>query len=486
MKRLNPFMVIAFSLALTTSGFGLDVVQHTGTIGLGSDRIPGYPSGTLLNYSARAVKTGGDKNAHFWMDLENPNSFPINVVLCAMLSLRQSGDDVPRFNVDTDTPPTEWRCLTAPLQSGIPPNFHFSCSQVTVPAALGSTPGKLNAIDKAVTFSQPFTQGELGAIYFDLLRDLPVRDCGPVVGTDKWVVPLNPIAHTEQENPDWNNWWAGHKRFQDLTAIGGFQSAAVESIGSQGTSRCGWPSGNWVTMGFPDLYPARLRGTLIGAPDGTVVQFEFDGKPGGQYVVKAPKEDPNVPPGQSRLSFDEPFTISKSVGAEDGVSLTVPNDNRGIVEEGRVVRFSAEVIAEPGTLFYAPGQFMYGIHAVFVKDTQPPVVESLKVRPKGDSLSINVSASDATTMAIGATFVYSVGGGPEVELPIDYDNPPVVGETSFFAGHFEGLPLDVPITYRVDVYDDIGNRGSSKAQCVRLHRGQAGVPCRGEHADAGD
>ena len=71
-----------------------------------------------------------------------------------------------------------------------------------------------------------------------------------------------------------------------------------------------------------------------------------------------------------------------------------------------MVCFVADVLAEPGAPFYDPGDFMYGIGLFIIRDTMPPEILAVDVVQTGvQALGVHVEATDATTMATGATLV---------------------------------------------------------------------------------
>ncbi|MCZ6652019.1 MAG: hypothetical protein O7D91_03215 [Planctomycetota bacterium] len=418
-------------------------------------QVPGHPTATL-DYSARAERLFG-RTVKFWLDLTNPTGSDIHIVVCAMLSLDKPTISVPNFSVSKVA--GEWRCAPDGMRT-THPNLHFACKQTTISA--GSTRG---VFDTSGTFSVDFEDSELGMIYFDILRDCPVVGCAAVVGPDHFVIPSSPTPGGG-EDPDWVNWWAGHFPYADLLA---------ET--SPGISSAFWPSGNWFTMGFPDLYPARLIGTLTAAAPGSTLRVMFGDQTETEFKVVA---DPDAPERETRLEIEQVFSITENPAAIDRIVLTVPSDDRGIVEEGRVVRFNAQVFAEPGAPGYDVGQFMHGIDAVFVKDTQPPIIESFEVRPSPNTLLVDVTASDVTTHAIGAAFAYSVDGAPEVEVAIAFGDPAIEDQKTFFSDQISGLPNSVPITYRVHVIDDVGNRASSDTETVVLPTDTVVLPTCGE------
>ena len=75
--------------------------------------------------------------------------------------------------------------------------------------------------------------------------------------------------------------------------------------------------------------------------------------------------------------------------------IKMPSGPCGFVSEGTVMRFNAEVLAEPGAPIYSPGDFMYGIDMVFVRDTVAPTIVEMTIGQQGPDLSVAVEATDA-------------------------------------------------------------------------------------------
>jgi hypothetical protein len=426
-----------------------DVVGTSGTI----SRVPGY-EGKKLKYRAGAIRSAPGK-AHFWLRLKNEESVDISVVVCAMLNLKrpEKQDEDFKIGKNLDEPP-KWKCRSEPHPKGSPPNYHFGCKLVTVGAGQ-----QIDVFDQVADFSKggtdDFTDEELGRLYFDVLKACELTMCDQVKGGNRFLTPDD--AGTQGEDP-WVNVWAGGKKFEDLT--------------STGLSETDWPNGNWITMRKETpglLYPSRLIGTLVGAPAGSTVQF-FCTNDGGPRPLYQVQPDPSRPPcGGLNLHVNELFQIGIQPDEESGFRLWVPpTPGCGTVPEGSIVRFSGDVIAEPGASHYDPGEFMYGVDTWLVRDTQPPTIISGEAHQAGSRLHVSVAAEDATTMATGASIVYSVGGGPQTELPIGYAVPSSAGETMLFEEDVDGLPFAVPVRYHFSVVDELGNRASTAPDSVVL------------------
>jgi len=423
------FGLIGLALSfLAPRSLSADVVESTGTI----TRVPGFP-GEELEYSARAVKTGDD-SAHFWLDLTNPGAVDIDVVLCAMVSINGQGtvpaDSFVVEKNDTD----QWECQEAG-EASIRPDHHFGCRQVTIPAGR-----KLNAIDEPIEFSTDFDEEDLGVIYFDILKDCPLLNCGQVVGMNNWLKPRSPAGRS-----DWVNVWAGHSPFEDLAA-------------ADGTSFRQWPSGNWLTMGNSDReFPAVMRGALTNAPAGSEVQFVFNGEPA--EILDVGRAEDGDPCDGENIEFEMPFTIPADRNALDGVRIAVPDGPCGRVKEGTVARLSSEVFATAETPFYDEGEFMHAIDLVFVRDTAPPAVREANITSENGAFRAAAAATDLTTRAVGASLRFLDAEGEQMEIPLQFGDPPTQGELTFFEGEL-AVGAGAPEQAVLNIYDDVGNRRS--------------------------
>jgi hypothetical protein len=411
-------------------------VGLTGTI----NNVPGYPPGTKLDYTVGATKTA-PKTVNFWIYLKNNNNFEIKIVLCSMLNLKNKPlVSCPLYTVAKDANGV-WVCQLAG-QTMAAPNYHQSCVNVTIPAN-----GIANPFDTKNVFSTDFAQEDLASVYFDVLKDCPIQGCAQVMGPDKFLVPLAPTAHS-----DWVNVWAHNSGMGSSTLVpGGFAS---------------WASGNWVTMGFPNRYPSRLVGRIINAPVGSSVHFGFAGQPG--LALEVPP-CPNCPEGISTLvDVNAPFDITDNPLAEDDIGIAATLEAVRALPEGYRVEFHGEVIAEAGAPFYEEGQFMYGIDAVFTKDTQPPVIHTQSIAQVGSAAFVRVYAADGTTMATGASLVWQEPSGTVHTRGLEFAIPATSGELMVWEELITDLPVGVPLKYHFDVFDVAGNRASGGEQTITL------------------
>jgi hypothetical protein len=443
-----------------------DTVKTTGTI----KKVPGYP-GKELEYRASAVRSTNN-TAHFWLRVFNNNDVDIKIVVCAMLSLKRDKKPDQDYEIrKTFDAPAKWKCVPVPDppgDPGSPSNAHLGCKRITVPKKQGGVKGQIDAFDKVVEFKDKFTKNQLGLLYFDVLLDCEFDGvtCDQVVGTNNFLTPGG--FFNEEERDKYANVWAGGKKYEELTRSprsGRFsEGLAPSEIASVNT--IDWPAGNWVTMrkSPPSLYPAHLVGTVTGAPAGSSIEFTFDTEPGGTYVV--PPDPSNPPCGGLDVAVDETFTIGPDLAEHSTMTLTVPPPCE-FLGEGSVIRFNADVFAEPGAPYYVVGEFMYGVDLFLVKDTLPATILSSAAEQAGSDLEVSVEATDATTMPMAAVFVYSAGG-PEAEVPIGYADPAEVGDSFFFEESIPGLPFGVPILYHIDVLDEFYNVASTPPATVVL------------------
>lgn len=407
-----------------------DVVGDTGTI----KKVPGYGAGTELKYRVGAVPTG-KRTAHFWLQIKNPNAFDVDIIVCAMLNLDRPM--VPDTDYSIEKVNGNWKCeVVMPDPGDGPDSYHFGCERMTIPAG-----GQKDAFDTVATFDSDVknAMGDslLETVYFDLLKDCPIEDCD-IDGARNFLTPETPTGHA-----DWANVWACNSSYTDLT--------------DTGLSEVEWPSGNWVTMRKQETqgFPSRVQGTLSGAPAGAQFELILDGVLAHTAMV-AP--DPANPPcGGLDLTIDVPFITPPGSHAKDGIRVTLPNNPCGFLPEGTLARFNADIIADPGSPVYAPGDFMHGIDIALVHDTVPPNLVGANVQSVGNDIFIDVQATDDTTMVVGAGFFYDVNGGPEQDLAIAYDIPAEIGNVMLFRDVLEDMPTGVPINYRIELIDDVGN-----------------------------
>lgn len=509
--RVTLIAVALFSWSLAS----LADVGATGEI----KNVPG--GGGPLCYQVGASRTAPD-SAHFWLKVCNKGPADVQVVICAMLNLKKPDvpDDDFKIRKNTGRVGMPWECREVSIPRGSMPNAHLGCRLVTIPKG-----GKFKDIfSETVTFSTKFEDKELGSVYFDLLKACVVdQSCKPVRGKNKYLIPEEPSGHK-----DWVNTWAGTGGYLQLTTPTPTptpthtptptptETPTPEPTPENGTPTPGptgtpnlpsntrgsarsqsarfarslsagalvgekeWPSGNWVTMDKDntEFFPARMTGIVSGAPAGSVIDFHFVGQPGGQYVVPA---DPMHPPcGGADVPVDEPFMLPPvSLGmTEDGIRVTLPAGPCGMLPEGAVTQLHAVVTAEPGAPIYDSGEFMYGIDILLVRDTAAPILESLHVEPVFDYLRIRVKATDVTTRALGSTVVTGEGDDA-IQTPLAFANPPARGDQTRFFDMVGPLPTGAPLPYRIDVYDEVGNRASTAPGAVELEAPPAvpGLAC---------
>jgi hypothetical protein len=163
---------------------------------------------------------------------------------------------------------------------------------------------------------------------------------------------------------------------------------------------------------------------------------------------------------------------------EDGIRVTLPSGPCGSLPEGALTQLHAAVTAEPDAPIYDVGEFMYGIDILLVRDTAAPIIESLHVERVFDYLRIRVKATDVTTRALGATLVMGEGDD-EIQTPVGFANPPARGDQTRFFDMVGPLPTGAPLPYRIDVYDEVGNRASTAPGSVELEAPPAvpGLAC---------
>ncbi len=418
---------------------GSNVHTNTGTI----TKIPGF-AGKELTYRISVTKVAA-KTASFLLEITNAEACDITIIVCAMLSLENvAAVEQKKFEIKKDIGGTnKWICSEVGTIC-LKPSFHFGCKQVTIPSGM-----TIKAFNENGVFSQDFTNDELGAVYFDILKACPLMNCDQLKGADKFLFPSVPGGSTLE---DFANVWACQGAFKSLTPPSDLDALSGTD---PGISLAKWPAGNWVTMGYPDHYPARMQGILEGAPTGSVVFFEESGRVRAPYYV--PQDPQGLACEGASIAINEAFVIPPDMNATVGLKLIVPEDPCGYVEEGSLVRFHGEVTAEAGAPFYSPGEFMYSVDVLLVRDTTPPVIVDWHLaRTSPSTIAISVSAFDEITAAAGAVCRY-VAESELIEVPLPYAIPSTQGRVSLFGGDVGNFPLGKSIEYSIVVFDDIGN-----------------------------
>lgn len=451
-RTARSAVLVAVLSSLPLTAHAADVVQTTGTI----TKVPGYP-GDELGIRVSAQKTG-ENTATFWLRLENKQNHPINVLVCAMLNLntKQDNVDVLNFTLSKGTAldgQQTWFCgYTSRSKGRRAPHAHFGCTRVTVPAN-----GKADAFDTTARFDRPFEAADLGTVYVDVMKDCPTdASCAAMAGSNHYLAPDAGIKG------EWSNIWADIGAYAPLTP-----PTPPPPPTSRPTVTGSWFQGNWVTMTLPQPYPARIEGTLTGAPAGAEVQIFHDGSPGQTFVVPAAAgEDPCL---GGTLSIAEDYVIAEDPDALDRLEVRLPESACGSAAEGALMRFEADVSAREGAAFYEPGEYMFRTVHAFVNDTQPPILETVSAQPVPDAsaLEFQVSARDAATMATGATVRYWVEG-LEREMPLTFASSSPDGQGASFHGFVNDLPPGASVDYQVEVFDEVGLKAAGPINTVLI------------------
>lgn len=439
--RWSALFVVVFWLASTATH--ADVVDHSGTV-----PVPGM-EGSEVQYRVGAARIGSkdtSRKSSFWMEVKNPSDEEtIRFVICAMHSLKDAPDnDVPEVDYDdfgVDKDGDVWDCDDTPdlrLGDNGPPTFHLGCQRVE----LG--PGEEKSLeDITIDWKTDIKDSNLGKVYIDFLKDCEVTECAQVRGGNKFLFPSAPSNHE-----DWVNVWGEQSRMQDLTGSG----LSIDE----------WPSGNWVTMGDPleRSFPARIRGELTGAPAGTQVTMRFaaDG-PSMERRIYTVRQDPHgTECAGLPLAVDELFEIPPTFDDEDLLAFQVPDGPCGLLEEGTVVRFAAEVTAVPGTPIYDAGDRMHSIDSVFVQDTVPPTAISGPISTEAaEGARVEILLSDATVLPAAASLLYTVGDGPLHEEAMEFSPSPQEGPDMSFGLTLPGVAPDDLSSFQVHGCDELGN-----------------------------
>jgi hypothetical protein len=328
-----PRFIALAAVLLVSCGFCFGQVVGSS----GSKTPPGCVKGPnnqdAINYRVVAVPGNPAKNeVNAWVEFTNPTANACAFVFCFMLDLDLPNVQMPNYDAAKDAN-NNWSC-TLNGQKNSNPNFHYGCTEITVPAFAGrgqngdpkrvvvfndpKNPAKLKA---PVQMAAPFKPTDLGVVYMDMLKDCPLAvkpgTNDPTCNLCTANVFLTPMA--PQNHADWVNTWIGGRYFH-LTQDG-FLAANI-----------GFMKGNWVTMALPDAtFPATLSGTLTGAPPGTTFALAI---PGSNTLTLTVGGDPRTCTGTD-LPVTSPYNIAQ--GGNDMVMATVtaPSGQCGVLAEGR-------------------------------------------------------------------------------------------------------------------------------------------------------
>ncbi len=403
-------------------------VSHAGLAAkLSTTGTVDVPGDGELSYTVSVQKVPLTNKISFWLDLENHESFPITVIACAMIRLDKPEIQMPQFTVEKTA--GKWVCAADGMISR-PPGFHFGCKKVTVPRKVGTDPGVTQAFDVTRDLGRPFQQKDIAAVYWDVLEGQNCQldsSCDIFDRPDVNLTPATLDVITNSANIWGGNW---------------FSPECLDDDPDHSATTAFWDVGNWITMGFPDIYPARVSGQITDVPSGTALTLTLPGI--SPLKVNAP--------ASGVIAIDEVFDIPADPHAI--ATLTI-DDNVAIDSE---VHFDASVLAEPGNPVYEPGDFMYGLAIDFFHDCSPPSIDSVEVSFLGDLAIFDVQSSDVDTMP-GAASVSISGASPQV-IALDFGDPAVDDQGNV---NFTGTLILVGgefFDYEVIVADTAGNLAS--------------------------
>ncbi len=398
-------------------------------------QVPCYPL-QQLDFFVSATRTSSN-TVNFFLALTNSSMMDMNLVVCAMLDLKFGSVEHEVYKVEKDFL-GEWSCSQTGTGS-LRPSYHFGCKRVFLPANTSWI-----VFDDEATFDKDgngsiddVVQADLARVYFDILKDCEIDDsCDSVVGRNKFLVPESP------DFPEWVNVWAGHSRFALLDE-------------SSHDAQISWQSGNWVTMGYPGTYPARMTGEVSGLPAGSRFEFVYGDELGGSYLVPASRDGSGV--GRS-VAVDEKLTITEEPGVDHFLNVYLPGDSGEVIEEGQVVRFDGTVFAREGAPYYEEGDLMHKVSVQMVQDTQPPIFLDTKVQRSGSSVGVSMAAIDMASRVGGAFVRTTAPDGSNREIPLGRPSRGSTGFVSVFEGTLDFV--DPSQDLELVVVDSIGNERS--------------------------
>ncbi len=466
-RRYAKSLLICFIVfAFAGTGVLADIIKT------GSAYVPGYCNPKKkVKWRVAMSKTpygnqAGSKELHFWLDFELCDPQPgddVSFVVCAMLNVNQAKRSLPAFRADING--GTWTCVSTGSENWYP-NYHMGCKRVRVHAGNGY---KAQPFDTRVEFSVDFDEDEVAAPYIDLALDCPngFSGCsGAFDAPDKWLVPgSGNFPQSETGCNGTSSWW--------VTNIGGRYRPDINSIGRVAPI----PTGNWYTMAYPDnVFESALVGQFTNVPNNSNVTITFPPSTGGGTW--------NLTPTNGIIDVDIPFVITEELmhdlDEHMHFSLWYP-ESEVLPDPDATIEFLGQVVATGTSFFpngddlFIPDQEMHGIQIQWViENDNPTMVSELLTEISPGLYELTVEASDASTMAIGASVVYTVNGTDETFLPLDFDDPASDGSSTFFVGQIGPLGPDDELTsYTVYVVDDAGNMLECSATLTDVDDGMA-------------
>ena len=387
------------------------------------------PGGGKLSYTISAQKVPGTNKVSFWLDLVNNETDDITIIACAMLRLDKPNKMMPQYTVEKTN--GSWVCMPDGKISR-PPGFHFGCKRITVPKKTDGIPGTTQAFDVTGELDEPFQQRDIAAIYWDILKDCPLDSSCNVFNRANVNLTPNTIDVITNSANIWGGNW--------------FRPECLSSNDDHCVDVAFWDVGNWITMEFPDFYPARITGEITGVPMGTSLTLTLPDKSPITYSNSF----------SNTIPISETFTIPPD---HDAIATLRVNDP---VIEGTIIRFEADVEGDIGNPIYEAGEFMYGVDINFFQDNQPPNIDLINIRPVSPtgSLSFQISSTDSATMPSAAALTTTVGSVQQI-TDLSFSDP-VVNENGMiqFEGTVGPFPINSVVNYNILVVDTVGNVAS--------------------------
>lgn len=399
--------------------------------------VPGSNSSICYRASVGLIPNKPD-GFQFWMHTTNQGPAAVSFVACAMISFDKPPlSQVPRYYVSPNSL-GEWDCsLSNTPAQNIRPNYHFSCTRVQN-LAPGAT---ANPFDEFALVGTPITANDLSSIYWDILQDAPVnQSCNNVKGNNKFLIPSSSSTSLA-----YNIWVGG--AWATLDPVAG--------------RRIRWDLGNWVTMGYMDVYEARLVGTIFDAPPSSTFTFTLGEE---RREVIETGEGGNI-------EVNLPFTIISERDEQGSLNFVTESE----MAEGQWVSFQGQVFAESVSGFYKPDDYMYSVAANFVQDTRPPEITAIELRLDEVGLfNFRVLATDASSMPAAASVTFFVNDEQVNVFPLNFAIPSMIEDAAVFEAfiHYQEeynryVEAEATVTYQIQVADEVGNITASERMLVR-------------------
>ncbi len=463
-------IILAFAILvpLFWGSAAADIVNQTGSV-----TIPG--SSDRVDYRVTVRPQSGGRLG-VWIKLSNPSlTKTIGFVICLMVNIDETTQMHRRFTTLVQN--GRYICRDDGIQSStLTKSFHFGCRRFSIPPG-----GSVFAVDTGARVNPPLVTDtypklsdneidseDVATVYFDLLADLPIDpSCNAVQGNNHHLIPsVAPGANVVVLNGSWGQPSVTRMRDRDPGLPNSGFSGRQEFF-TFGAS----------TMAITRDLGVRITGSLTGAPEGTEFEIQFptvDNR-GSVAVFGATDES-----GQATFNAD--YRLRPNTEPVGTLSLTTPFG--APLPEGSLIRFRGDVVTAEAFGIYEPGDFLFNIDGVFIRDDSPPLIRRSAIVPSGSGDGLfraTVVSSDDLTLVNGARLHLSQDGGltfQDIEMDFAGRNDADVSTFEAEVGPFSQLDSVIAM---FEVLDEVDNSAVSRAEILT---GQRYFPQIAEGSDA--